>query len=301
MHSNLSQTADSTMKFDIDIYKSILSAADSLNLNKRLDARRSLSLRDKYHAINVRNAYVDFASSVVMKEAYSYVYKKLKDLSGRDGTLTILDLGIGEGMMWQKVFAYPSKFRSTKLNIIGVDFSKTALKRLKENLSAPRFCNIHPINTNISKIDLRAIPAQPDIAISCLSLHHLKYRDKIRLINHISSSGIKNILIVEVDHSLETIKDIHLRNISATLLYRDVFDTIRVFSDHRSNDILDNFYYDEYATIIKSCCKDLEEKYLNLSEWAAMIIGAGMRINDMRITFSGINNIYRIGIIDGVK
>ncbi|MCX7959159.1 MAG: hypothetical protein N3B13_08940, partial [Deltaproteobacteria bacterium] len=82
--------------------------------------------------------------------------------------------------------------------------------------------------------------------------------------------------------------------------YRDVFDTVRSIEDQEDSElILHNFYYDELLNILKSDSDGLEERYIPLSEWMNIMRSANIRLTDVRITFTGINNIYRIGIIEG--
>ncbi len=287
------------MRYNFTECLSILSKEDIDRVYQRILGKKEFNLRQKYINPRTRNAYLLFANSVILKETHYFVYQKINTLINQHHRLNILDLGIGEGLMWKRVLENIHKQPDITLKITGIDYSDTALKQLKINLSRFSYCGVTPIKANLSKLDVKTLPERPDIVLSSLSLHHLRMRDKLKIISKIYHLNPKLFIIIEVDHNLEMIRDARLRNISATLLYKDVFDTVRSMTDTRHREqILNNFYYDEYVSILKSSRLGLGEKYIALSDWSSILCGSGFKINDIKISFTGVNNVYKIGILE---
>lgn len=287
------------MRYKLSDFFDLLHPQDRLALLEIYNRGRLRSLRSRYQNKKIRDAYTLFTGTLILKEAYYFIYEKLSQILQKKDSVRIIDLGIGEGSMWKRIFNFSRDlFQNRRIEITGIDYSKVALKRIDENLSDLPFCSILPIRLNLKNIDNIGLSIRPDLIVSSLALHHLRLRDKLKVLKKITSLRSDYIIIVEVDYNLEKIDNLFVRNLSTTLLYRDVFETIRAFNSKRiATEILNNFYYEEYLNILKATRLGLEERYITLSDWAELFQSLGMKIDEIKNTFCGINNIYKIGII----
>ncbi|MCX7944741.1 MAG: class I SAM-dependent methyltransferase [Deltaproteobacteria bacterium] len=287
------------MKFDLAEYLTVLSPKDRVGIERHLLVKKK-GLLNKYNMPGTREAYTLFAGTIVLRDTYKFIKDKIESMLGSVENLTVLDLGIGEGFMWNKILSSLQPSLRKRIGIVGIDFSHIALKHLKKNLSGFSLNGLEIIRADMNELDLVKLNLNPDVVISSLALHHLNMREKVKIINGIKKSFDTKLMLSEVDFNLEAIEDIRLRNYAASLLYRDVFDTIRSIESQKNAElILHNFYYDEFLNILKSDNPSLEERYIPLSEWMNIMRSANIKLTDIRITLTGINNIYRIGIIEG--
>jgi len=291
------------MRFEeIQKISNIFSVTDSAKLKQFYLEKKSRRTRIRYKNVQIRQAYELFANSKILSDAY-YTFANLlyNSLNTRH---TILDLGIGEAIMWKKVLFYIPDDAIKNLGIVGVDFSENGLVNAKKYLSYLPLNRLKLIKSNIKKTEFKQINKsyKVDHLVSCLALHHLKYRDKIKVLKQAIKNGINRITLIEVDYNLETIYDDRLRNYAGALLYRDVFDSIRAeIGSNDSAEILNSFYYEELLHIFNSTIRTLDERYLPLIEWKTVLESLRMKIDLIKRTYSGINNIYHIGIIDASR
>lgn len=284
------------MKYDV-----IVNILESLFAEKYEDIFDYLNNKKtnkvRYSNNKIREAYELFAGSRILADAYYELSKLISEYNLYP--LNILDLGIGEGLMWKKVFFYINRDQLKHINLTGVDYSKNGLNKVLANISTYKLNHINLIKSNIKKFNFENKYLKNQWLISCLTLHHLKYKDKLGIIRRAIQNGIRRISIIEVDYDLEGIKDDYLRAYSAALLYRDVFDSIKYETgEEASKEILRRFYYDELISIMNSSYLSLEERYISLIDWYKIMISYGLQVNLMERTYSGVNNIYHIGILD---
>jgi tRNA (cmo5U34)-methyltransferase len=129
------------------------------------------------HMMNVVNgakqAYVEIAKYVPVKNH-----------------LRVVDLGCGTGLELEEIFK-----RNPDMRVTGIDLSREMLVKLIDKYSEKDII-IH----NMSYFDFSYGSKQFDAAISCMTLHHFSYEDKIKLYTKVCDGLVAGGRYVECDY-----------------------------------------------------------------------------------------------------
>ncbi len=259
---------------------------------------KTFTIEERYKNPEIRKAYYKLTRSIIMKEGYVFVYEKIKELLKEKKEIRVVDLGVGEGVMWYYLLPHIKEFSNAKIHIVGVDISEPALQKLNENLYNSGIFYLETVKANIKELDDKIFKPTPDIVLSSLTLHHISYEDKANLIKRISNLNVKKSIIIEVDYNLEKISNLETRNALATILYKDVFESVRGFMEKEYNKEILDIFYDELIGIIKSPLDDVEEKYISVADWIQLFSKEGFTLVDIQKSFTGINNLWNIYAIE---